>query len=108
MRLLLAGMVLSLLGFSGYLAGVMLAYPGRSFPLEGKEAFVAGRTHQFLRGRPARRHRLATALGVSDDQLLVTEGARLEQRPERSPAARATSSSTRPVSARVAASSGIA
>ncbi|WP_275883664.1 hypothetical protein [Halorhabdus sp. BNX81] len=33
MRMLMAGGVLSLLGFSGYLAGVVTAYPGRSISL---------------------------------------------------------------------------
>ena len=33
MRLLAVGVVLPILGFGGYLAGVWVAYPGRSFSL---------------------------------------------------------------------------
>ncbi|CCQ32164.1 hypothetical protein HLRTI_002777 [Halorhabdus tiamatea SARL4B] len=33
MRLLAVGVVLSLLGLGGYVAGVVVAYPGRSFTI---------------------------------------------------------------------------
>lgn len=48
MRLLALGVGLSLLGFGGYIAGVIVAYPGRSFSLSvvmvGLTLAVIGRT----------------------------------------------------------------